>query len=204
MVEAGTGKGSTSSVAAKLRRRGRIAAPSPTPRLLQSDATTTCIGLRPLSPVARHSLVPIRNHPTSIPETPPANTPTHATSQDSYRTHVWQCSGPCKRQPPYFGLVKRSMNRPPGKYDPWWTTHQTECGGTYTKISAPAPTKKKLEALSKKERAGRQKNKLDAWLKPNDKAGVDNKAPEGSVRPKEVVPASPGTTNGKRKAAAIS
>ncbi|KAL5397234.1 hypothetical protein PMIN02_002507 [Paraphaeosphaeria minitans] len=34
---------------------------------------------------------------------------------DSYRTHVWQCSGPCKDQPPYFGLVKRSMNRPPGK-----------------------------------------------------------------------------------------
>jgi hypothetical protein len=34
---------------------------------------------------------------------------------DVHRQHWWQCSGPCTATPPFFGLVKRSMNRPPGK-----------------------------------------------------------------------------------------
>jgi hypothetical protein len=89
---------------------------------------------------------------------------------DSYRTHVWQCDGPCRSQPPYFGLVKRSMNRAPGKGDTWYSRHQAECGGTFQKIQEPAPTKKQLEAMSTKERAGRQKNKLDSWIKKDVKA----------------------------------
>lgn len=56
------------------------------------------------------------------------------------------------------------MNRAPGQSDPWWVKHQAECGGTYTKIQEPAPTKKQLQAMSTKERAGRQKNKLDNWI----------------------------------------
>jgi hypothetical protein len=92
---------------------------------------------------------------------------------DSYRTHVWQCDGRCKSQPPYFGMVKRSMNRAPGKSDAWWARHQTECGGTYTKIQEPAPTKKQLEAMSTKERAGRQKNKLDNWITAGPKRGAN-------------------------------
>jgi hypothetical protein len=90
------------------------------------------------------------------------------------------------------------MNRPPGKYDTWWKTHQASCGGTYTKVQEPAPTKKKIDALSKKERAGRQKNKLDGWLKPKEKL------PENADRLQEEDIASSGTTSGKRKAAAIS
>jgi hypothetical protein len=88
---------------------------------------------------------------------------------DSYRTHVWQCDGSCRTQPPYFGLVKRSMNRAPGKGDTWWAKHEAECGGTYTKIQEPALTKKQLDAMSAKERAGRQKNKLDSWVKTSAK-----------------------------------
>jgi hypothetical protein len=57
------------------------------------------------------------------------------------------------------------MNRPPGKSDIWWAKHVEECGGTYTKIAEPELTKKQLEALSKKERAGRQKNKIDGWVR---------------------------------------
>lgn len=83
---------------------------------------------------------------------------------DSYRTHIWQCGGPCRHRPPYFGLVKRSMNRAPGKSDSWWASHEAECGGTYTKIQEPELTKKQRDALSKKERAGLQKNKLDTWI----------------------------------------
>lgn len=100
---------------------------------------------------------------------------------DSYRTHVWQCDGPCRHRPPYFGLVKRSMNRAPGKSDSWWAQHEDECGGKYTKIREPELTKKQLEALSKKERAGRQKNKIDVWVKTTAPAKTEGST---SVKPK--------------------
>lgn len=83
---------------------------------------------------------------------------------DSYRTHVWQCNGPCKDQAPYYGLVKRSMNRPPSKSDSWWKKHEEACGGTYMKIAEPELTKDQIRAMSAKDRAGRQKNKIDSWL----------------------------------------
>ncbi|KAF1946147.1 hypothetical protein EJ02DRAFT_262833 [Clathrospora elynae] len=102
---------------------------------------------------------------------------------DSFRTHVWQCDGPCQSQPPYLGLVKRSMNRAPGKGDNWWARHQAECGGTYTKIQEPAPTKKQLEAMSTKERAGRQKNKLDSWVAAGVRKGAKT---EGGTSDKPI------------------
>lgn len=91
---------------------------------------------------------------------------------DSYRTHVWQCDGPCKARQPYFGFVKRSMNRAPSKSDTWWAKHEVECGGSYTKIREPTMTKKQLDAMSAKDRAGRQKNKLDSWVKPSAKSAT--------------------------------
>ncbi|KAJ3364493.1 hypothetical protein GGF31_009009 [Allomyces arbusculus] len=53
------------------------------------------------------------------------------------RKHVWKCNGPCKDRPPYFGIVRRSMNRAPQPADRWWAEHQRTCGGTYTKIQGP-------------------------------------------------------------------
>ena len=82
---------------------------------------------------------------------------------NSYRTHIWECDGKCRALPPFFGLVKRSMNRAPGKSDTWWTKHEAECGGIFTKIAEPAPTKEQLQRLTGLERAGRQKNKIDVW-----------------------------------------
>jgi hypothetical protein len=74
------------------------------------------------------------------------------------------------------------MNRAPGKSDTWWAKHQAECGGTYTKIQEPAPTKKQLEAMSTKERAGRQKNKLDTWMTAGTKKGAKAEG-DTSARP---------------------
>jgi hypothetical protein len=88
---------------------------------------------------------------------------------ENYRTHIWQCDGPCKDSPPFWGLVKRTMNRPPGKGDPWWTKHEEECGGTYTKIAEPPKTKKQLDSMSALSRAGLQKNKIDTWFKQPSK-----------------------------------
>ncbi|KAJ3336834.1 hypothetical protein HDU93_002074 [Gonapodya sp. JEL0774] len=56
---------------------------------------------------------------------------------DHYRKHIWRCEGSCRTQPPYFGFVKRSMNRPPQPADRWWNDHQSSCGGKYVKISGP-------------------------------------------------------------------
>ncbi|KAK7536182.1 SprT-like family-domain-containing protein [Phyllosticta citribraziliensis] len=98
---------------------------------------------------------------------------------DSYRTHVWKCNGPCRDKPPYFGLVKRSMNRAPGKSDYWWARHESQCGGTYTKIAEPELNAKQLKALSAKARAGKQNNKIDSWVK-QDSESADSKPKEAS------------------------
>lgn len=83
---------------------------------------------------------------------------------DSYRTHVWECDGPCRARAPFFGLVKRAMNRAPGKGDSWWAGHAEACGGSFTKVAEPEMSKGQVERLSGLQRAGRQKNKIDGWV----------------------------------------
>ncbi|XP_073428871.1 DNA-dependent metalloprotease SPRTN [Dendrobates tinctorius] len=56
---------------------------------------------------------------------------------EEYRKHWWLCNGPCQKRPPYYGYVKRAMNRAPSKLDPWWADHQRTCGGTYLKVKEP-------------------------------------------------------------------
>nr|XP_033794630.1 sprT-like domain-containing protein Spartan [Geotrypetes seraphini] len=81
---------------------------------------------------------------------------------DEYRKHWWQCNGPCQNRKPYFGYVKRAMNRPPSAIDPWWADHQKTCGGTFLKIKEP-------ENYSKK---GKEKNKL---VHPQNSKPSENK-----------------------------
>ncbi|NXN20008.1 SPRTN protein, partial [Indicator maculatus] len=64
---------------------------------------------------------------------------------DSYRQHWWRCNGPCQNRKPYFGYVKRSMNRAPSARDFWWAEHQETCGGTFTKVKEPENFKKSKE-----------------------------------------------------------
>ncbi|XP_013179229.1 PREDICTED: sprT-like domain-containing protein Spartan [Papilio xuthus] len=67
-----------------------------------------------------------------------------------YQTHWWRCNGPCQKQKPYFGVVRRSANRAPGPNDYWWSRHQKTCGGTFVKIKEPAKTTKTKETKQKK------------------------------------------------------
>lgn len=67
---------------------------------------------------------------------------------------MWQCTGPCAARPPYFGLVKRAMNRPPGPSDNWYRQHHEACGGDYIKVASP-PEKVKETV---------QKTKILGWL----------------------------------------
>ncbi|NWS95906.1 SPRTN protein, partial [Mionectes macconnelli] len=62
---------------------------------------------------------------------------------DVYRQHWWRCNGPCQNRGPYFGYVKRSMNRAPSAHDLWWDDHQKTCGGTFTKVREPEKFSKK-------------------------------------------------------------
>lgn len=95
---------------------------------------------------------------------------------ESYRTHVWQCDGPCQSKPPFFGQVKRSMNRPPGKSDTWWKEHEESCRGTYIKVAEPDMTKEQINRMTTMERAGRQKNKIDTWARKRTEPAALNHA----------------------------
>lgn len=68
---------------------------------------------------------------------------------DQYRQHWWKCDGPCQDRPPYYGVVMRAMNRVPSPRDPWWTRHQSSCGGTYKKIKEPEGYGEKVRRGSK-------------------------------------------------------
>ncbi|KAM7536104.1 hypothetical protein Aperf_G00000104414 [Anoplocephala perfoliata] len=68
---------------------------------------------------------------------------------DNYRQHWWQCTGPCARRPPYFGLVRRTVNRAPGPNDFWWSEHQASCNGQFIKIKEPADYKDKGKKAKK-------------------------------------------------------
>lgn len=46
-----------------------------------------------------------------------------------YKQHWWRCNGSCRDRPPFYGWVKRAMNRAPGKYDLWWNDHKAKCSG---------------------------------------------------------------------------
>ncbi|XP_077998934.1 DNA-dependent metalloprotease SPRTN-like [Glandiceps talaboti] len=79
---------------------------------------------------------------------------------DSYRQHWWRCNGPCQKRKPYFGIVRRAMNRAPSPRDPWWGEHQRSCGGTYTKIKEPEGYGNKSKG--KKKESGPESTSKDA------------------------------------------
>ena len=60
-----------------------------------------------------------------------------------YAKYVWRCNGICRNKKPYYGYVRRQMNRPPQKADKWFMKHQKECGGTFIRISPTEEEEKK-------------------------------------------------------------
>ena len=82
---------------------------------------------------------------------------------DQFRKHIWKCNGPCQYKSPYFGLVKRAMNRAPGPRDTWWKRHEFECGGKYTKISEP----KEFTEKQRKKKEREERRKLKEEMKRN-------------------------------------
>ncbi|ORE12881.1 hypothetical protein BCV71DRAFT_268794 [Rhizopus microsporus] len=62
-----------------------------------------------------------------------------------YQTHVWQCDGPCQMKSPYFGIIRRSINRPPQPAGAWYSEHQRACGGNFIKIAEPDKKQTKVK-----------------------------------------------------------
>ncbi|CAK9818894.1 DNA-dependent metalloprotease SPRTN [Anthophora plagiata] len=85
-----------------------------------------------------------------------------------YKQHWWRCNGPCQKRAPYFGTVRRAMNRAPGPNDFWWKEHQQTCDGHFIKIKEPENFKAK--APKNKEKAkplfknGNSGNSMFTWL----------------------------------------
>jgi predicted SprT family Zn-dependent metalloprotease len=53
------------------------------------------------------------------------------------KRHVWRCQGACSRRAPFYGWVRRAMNRAPQPADWWWAQHQAACGGAFVKVEEP-------------------------------------------------------------------
>lgn len=64
-------------------------------------------------------------------------------------------------RPPYFGWVKRSMNRKPQSADSWWSSHQASCSGIFEKVSENSQASEKSSNVEKTE--GKFKGKGRTW-----------------------------------------
>lgn len=78
-----------------------------------------------------------------------------------YKQHWWKCDGPCQSASPYYGMVKRAMNRAPSPRDPWWLEHQKTCGGAFHKVKEPDGygTKRRKMESGKKAKGAPSKGK---------------------------------------------
>uniref|UniRef100_A0A5S6QN91 SprT-like domain-containing protein n=1 Tax=Trichuris muris TaxID=70415 RepID=A0A5S6QN91_TRIMR len=65
-----------------------------------------------------------------------------------HHTHWWRCNGPCQLRRPFYGWVKRAMNRAPGPNDYWWNEHMRTCGGTFVKVREPEKSKVNRESAA--------------------------------------------------------
>ena len=57
---------------------------------------------------------------------------------------------PCTKRQPFYGFVKRAMNRAPGPSDKWWGQHKQNCEGTFVKVKEPEGFLKKGKKVSNK------------------------------------------------------
>ena len=89
---------------------------------------------------------------------------------DFYRKHIWRCEGKCRNQPPYYGYVKRAMNRAPGHYDSWWNQHLKNCGGKFIKIQGNENTQQE----GKRKKVEDKKNKISKMEKVTDDKTLDS------------------------------
>lgn len=100
-----------------------------------------------------------------------------------YKQHWWKCNGPCQYSRPFYGFVKRSMNRAPGPSDRWWANHQAICSGSFIKVKEPNGygMKKKTTVPSvSKQSAVKSVNKITNFINILDSS--KKKVPEDNAK----------------------
>ncbi|KAI4897810.1 hypothetical protein NFI96_022963 [Prochilodus magdalenae] len=107
---------------------------------------------------------------------------------DVYRQHWWRCNGPCQTRKPFFGYVKRAMNRAPSARDPWWEDHRRSCGGTFTKIKEPENYGKKGKNEEKKGKNEERKDKSAAKKPASKVMPASSAAGSGSQDIRNIIP----------------
>lgn len=85
-----------------------------------------------------------------------------------YEKHWWRCNGPCQNRKPFYGYVKRCVNRAPSRNDFWFAQHQQDCGGTFIKIKEPTPKKKEQKGSIQKKT---QSNKISNYVQTTGGGG---------------------------------
>lgn len=93
-----------------------------------------------------------------------------------YQNHVWRCKGICRNRSPYYGWVRRSMNRKPGPNDKWWAEHQQTCGGEFEKISEPENSKNDKNKNSKENQSINKTKDIRQFFTPIESLIGDNKS----------------------------
>ncbi|XP_953150.1 uncharacterized protein TA08700 [Theileria annulata] len=91
-----------------------------------------------------------------------------------YLKHIWRCDGICRFKEPFFGYVKRAVNRSPGPNDLWWDKHEKECGGKFIKISNDLN-------VSTKNRVNKNKKIHNNTIEKYFNNGMDDTDDMGSV-----------------------
>lgn len=92
-----------------------------------------------------------------------------------YRQHWWKCNGPCKHRPPFYGTVRRAMNRAPSSKDRWWSEHEATCGGSFIKIKEP-------EGYTNKKKTKKEERKGYGNIAKMFKKGGKSKNSEAKVK----------------------
>jgi len=93
---------------------------------------------------------------------------------DHHRQHWWRCDGPCVKRPPFFGIVRRAMNRAPSPRDRWWNDHKQKCGGAFTKIKEPEKPVKQSKKSKKLEETGQKLGSSSSESNKNNKNAITN------------------------------
>ena len=110
-----------------------------------------------------------------------------------YQQHWWRCDGPCQQRAPYFGTVRRAMNRAPGPSDFWWKEHQQSCGGQFVKIKEPENFKARPSRSKDKARPASQSinsgKSMSTWLAKPATATATS-VPKLTSTPKSIKPPS--------------
>lgn len=81
------------------------------------------------------------------------------------KKHVWRCQGACSNRAPFYGWVRRAMNRAPQPADWWWAQHQAACGGTFIKVREPEAYTAAQQVKKAKAEGKEYGKRLDGYFK---------------------------------------